>query len=277
MWLQQFRTITRQPILDNRMSTRLLIVDDQANARELIRNFLTMPGIAFRECASSSDAAACARDFKPHWVTMDVQMPGMSGFETIKAIKEAHPEARIIVVTSFNEQQFRDRARSAGAVGFILKENLLALRLMMERETRNINTPLPSPDVPGRSGPLARKRILVLDDDKETRTMFGLMLEDEGHHVTHAVSGPEAISLHQKRPFDLVVMELLLSGNDGFETFAELRRAASPPKFIVTARSSWTPVELHLKTVRQLGAHETFAKPFPPEQLIAAVRNVLEL
>jgi len=69
------------------MNTRLMIVDDQDSARELIRGFLTMSGITFHECASGSDAVASASEFKPHWVTVDVKMPGMDGFETAKAIK----------------------------------------------------------------------------------------------------------------------------------------------------------------------------------------------
>src|ERR1700761_1593276 len=119
------------------MSTRLLIVDDQASSRELIRSFLSMPGITFHECASGLEAISLANEFKPHWITMDVQMPGINGFEAVKAIKEVHPEARVLIVTSFNDPHFRDMARTAGAAGFILKENLLALRLMLEKESRS--------------------------------------------------------------------------------------------------------------------------------------------
>lgn len=256
------------------MSTRLLIVDDQANTRDLIRTFLAMPGITFQECDSGTDAVACVQKFKPHWITMDIRMPGMNGFEAIKAIKQACPDARVLIVTSFNEPQYRDMARAAGAAGFILKENLLALRMVLERETKNISA---SASHAARSGPVAKsdpRRILILDDDKDLQSVLGLLLTSEGYHVAYAASGPEAVNLHKKKPFDLIVMELLLRSNDGFETFAELRRTASP-KLIITAKSSWMPVEVHLKTARQLGAHETLAKPFPPEDILKAVRNAL--
>ena len=252
------------------MSTRLLIVDDQPNARELIRTFLTMPGIIFQECASGNDAVACVQEFKPHWITMDIQMPGMNGFEAIKAIKKAHPEAHVIIVTSFNEPQYRDLARSAGASAFILKENLLALRLMLERESKNTNAPSSPAGGAGQA-----KRILVVDDDKEIQAALGELLTAEGHQVTFAMNGLEALSLHRQSAFDLVVIELLLAGNEGFETLAELRRIPSPPKFIATAKSSWMPVHVYSKMAKQLGVQATLAKPFLPDQLLTAVRSAL--
>jgi CheY-like chemotaxis protein len=257
------------------MSTRLLIVDDQENARALIRTFLTMPGITFQECASGTEAVAHAQKFKPHWITVDVRMPGMNGLETIKAIKQAHPEAHVLIVTSFNEPQYRDLARSAGAAGFILKENLLALRLLLARETKNVPAPISLPAGIVKPSKTISKRILVLDDDKKMRTIVGLLLAGEGYDVSYAANSAEAIALHQKKPFDLIVMELLLTSNDGFETFAELRRV-SPSKLIVTAKSSWMPVEIHFKTAKQLGAHETLAKPFEPDKMLSAVKSALD-
>src|SRR5271170_6005201 len=125
------------------MNIKLMIVDDHASTRELIRKFLTIPGITFQECVSGEEAVTCAREFKPHWVTMDVQLPGLNGFESTRAVRREHPEARVLIVTAFNEPHYRDLAHSSGAVGFILKENILALRLMLETETKNMQQDLP--------------------------------------------------------------------------------------------------------------------------------------
>jgi CheY-like chemotaxis protein len=256
------------------MSTRLLIVDDHPNARDLIRGYLAMPGLTVQECASGHDALAQVREFKPHWVTMDVQMPGLNGFETTKAIKQTHPEARVMIVTSYNDPHFRQLADSAGASGFILKENLLALRLMLEKETGSRGTPARAlPEIAVEPTP---KRVLVLDDDKELRTTFSLLLSKDGYRVTQAYSRREAISLHQKEPFDLIIIELLLPDNQGFETLTDLRKLPFPPKTIATARPGWMPTDVYSKMARQLGVHGTLAKPFQPEQLLALVRNVLD-
>ena len=251
-----------------------MIVDDQDSSRELIRGFLTMSGITFHECASGRDAVASASEFKPHWVTVDVKMPGMDGFETARAIKEAHPEARVIIVTSFNEPQYRDMARNAGASGFILKENLLALRLMLEKQTKDAKASASAANR-DESDKAVSKRILVLDDDREMGTMLELFLSGDGCDIIYATSGREAVTLHRKNEFDLVVLELILAGKDGFETLAELRRSPRPPKIIATAKTSWMPVDVYSKMARQLGVLETLAKPLSAEKLVAAVRDAL--
>jgi CheY-like chemotaxis protein len=254
------------------MSTKLMIVDDHANARELIRSFLTIPGMTFQECASGPEAVACARDFKPHWVLMDIKMPGMDGFEAIKSIKEVHPEAKVLIVTSFNESQFRDKAHTVGAVGFFLKENLLPLRLLLEKESKGSSRSASGDTEHSRKSP---KRILVLDDDTETQGMLGL-LTGKGYKLTRTASGGEAVSLHRQNPFDLVIIELLLPDYDGFEAFSELRRAAVPPKFIAVAKAGWAAADICLKMAKQLGANETLAKPFDSDQLLKAVEKALK-
>jgi DNA-binding response OmpR family regulator len=117
------------------------------------------------------------------------------------------------------------------------------------------------------------KRILIADDDFELRTMLGLMLAGEGYQISHAASGKEAIALHRRAPFDLVITEL---GLDGFEALMELRRQPSPIKFIAISGTSWLPAELCHRMGEHLGAHCVLTKPFPPEQLLAAVKSALD-
>jgi len=111
-----------------------MIVDDHASTREMIRNFLDLPGITFCECASGEEALLHAREFKPNWITVDVNMPGLDGFQTAEALRAEHPSAHIIIVTGFNEPHFRKLSNSAGAVGLICKENLAALHMMLSSE-----------------------------------------------------------------------------------------------------------------------------------------------
>lgn len=118
------------------------------------------------------------------------------------------------------------------------------------------------------------KRILILDDDNEMRTMLEFLLAGEGHRVTLANNEAEAVSLHRQSPFDVAIIELFARSYNGFAAFDGLRHAASPPKFIVTAESIRVPVEAYLKIASQLGARETLAKPFTADQLLSAVRNV---
>ena len=111
-----------------------MIVDDHAHTREMIRKFLALPGMTFCECASGDEAMRCVRDFKPNWITMDVNMPGLNGFQSTEALRAEFPSARVIIVTGYNEPHFRQLSRSVGAVGLVCKENLMALRMMLSNE-----------------------------------------------------------------------------------------------------------------------------------------------
>jgi DNA-binding NarL/FixJ family response regulator len=117
---------------------KLMIVDDHPGTRGMIRKFLgCIPGITFCECVSGEEAVRLARGFKPDWVTMDIHMPGLNGFESTKALLLEHPSLRVLIVTADSQPHFPKMSRDAGAVGLLAKENILGLRVILEREMRN--------------------------------------------------------------------------------------------------------------------------------------------
>jgi len=113
---------------------RLMIVDDDAGTRDIIRQFMALPGVTVCVCASGDEAWQQAREFKRHWITMDVIMPGLDGFKSTEALRTEHPSARVVIVTGHNEPHYRQLSRAAGAVALIPKDNLMALRIMLARE-----------------------------------------------------------------------------------------------------------------------------------------------
>jgi DNA-binding NarL/FixJ family response regulator len=113
---------------------RLMIVDEHPGTREMIWTFLALPGVTLCECASGNEALDRVREFKPDWVTMGIAMPGLDGFQTTKALLLAHPSARVVIVSNLDEPHLRQSAHDAGAMYFILKEGILALRMILVRE-----------------------------------------------------------------------------------------------------------------------------------------------
>lgn len=120
-------------------------------------------------------------------------------------------------------------------------------------------------------------RILIVDDDAISRATLASMLSVEGYDVSQAGNSEQAIALFRRRPFDLVITELNLEGKDGFEMIAELRREPHHTRFIALVRAEWMSADACLRKVEDLGAQAVFAKPFPPEQLLPAVRTALAL
>ena len=104
----------------------VLIVDDHPVVREGLASFLeTEEGFAVQGAvASGEDAVRVAEERQPDVVLMDLVMPGMDGIEAIRHIKSARPETRIIVMTSFSQDDKLFPAIKAGADGYLLKDTL---------------------------------------------------------------------------------------------------------------------------------------------------------
>src|SRR4051812_12288064 len=107
---------------------KLLIVDDHAGVRAMIRQLAELPENAVQECANGESALQVVADFQPDVVTMDVRMPGLSGLEATRAISTLCPAARVVVVSAYDQPTLRAAARQAGAVDFVPKDNLEKLR-----------------------------------------------------------------------------------------------------------------------------------------------------
>jgi two-component system response regulator DevR len=103
---------------------RILICDDHAMVRGGIRRLLEAEP-DFEVVAEASDAAAAVAgvgESAPDIVVMDVRMPGRSGVEACREIRARFPATRVLMLTSFDDDQMRRAATAAGAAGYILKQ-----------------------------------------------------------------------------------------------------------------------------------------------------------
>ena len=107
---------------------KLLIVDDDERIRRLIKTVVADESAIFCECGDGAQARACYAEHQPDWVLMDLTMPEVDGLTATREIKVSHPAARVIIVTNHDSAALREAAAGAGAVGYVVKENLLELR-----------------------------------------------------------------------------------------------------------------------------------------------------
>src|SRR5512142_298255 len=104
---------------------RVLIVDDHEIVRKGIRALLSKErGIeTVGEAANGADAIAQAKSLKPDVILMDLVMPKVDGIQATRAITAAHPDARVLVLTSFAADDKVFPAIKAGALGYLLKDS----------------------------------------------------------------------------------------------------------------------------------------------------------
>ncbi len=114
-------------------------------------------------------------------------------------------------------------------------------------------------------------RILTVEDDERIRTAVSLALEEEGWEVKETANGEDALVAFAQDPSDVVLIDIMLPGIDGFEVCRRIRRQGDVPIVMVTARSDSHDVVAGLEA----GADDYLRKPFDPKELSARVRALL--
>lgn len=110
--------------------------------------------------------------------------------------------------------------------------------------------------------------ILLVEDDKNICEMVCDFLKSEDYHVLTATDGQIAIDLFQKHSFDLVLLDLMLPGSNGFEVLKYIRSISVIPVIIATAKDSDTDKMMGLN----LGADDYITKPFSLVELLARIK-----
>jgi len=118
---------------------------------------------------------------------------------------------------------------------------------------------------------MAGKKVLVIDDDVKTTELVKLYLRRDGYRVVTAYDGLQALDVAREAHPDLVVLDLMLPGLDGFEVFRALREESDVPIIMLTAKTT----EQDRLNGLDLGADDYVTKPFSPKELAARVRAVL--
>ncbi len=114
-------------------------------------------------------------------------------------------------------------------------------------------------------------KVLVVEDDERIRTAVRLALEKEGWEVLDAASGEEALVVFHEQSCDIVLIDIMLPGIDGFEVCRAIRKSSDIPVVMVTARDDTHDVVAGLEA----GADDYLTKPFAPKELSARIRALL--
>ncbi|MFC1575221.1 response regulator [Gemmatimonadota bacterium] len=187
---------------------RILVIDDDADARVLMTHYLEDLGCTVVPAGSAGEGLRMARADRPDLITLDLMMPGMTGWEALKEFKD-DPELRdipVVIVSMLAGEG--DRADLLGAVDLLSKpvDRQSLLRVL----NRNL-----------KEG--GDRNILVVEDDPDTQMVIREYLEDAGLQVVVAENGEEAERRLEESVPDAILLDLVMPVMDGMTFLKRLR------------------------------------------------------
>ncbi|MGD0267119.1 MAG: response regulator [Candidatus Methylomirabilota bacterium] len=284
------------------MAETILVVDDDANNRELLEAILTDGGYLVAQAENGLGALAQATASPPDLILLDLMMPEMSGVEVCRRLKQGPVTAGvpIIVVTALGQIKDKEAVLTSGADDFVTKpvqaEDLRArvsamLRVRCIRQdldrtlaylheldaTRHAQrrTTLASvlagtPPAPPPTSTMLP--ILLVDDEALTRKFYGDLLTEHGFQGFTAKDGPEGLELAGRHHVEAVILDIMMPGMSGLEVLERLHsQDPDLPVIILTAY----PSSEHAIAALKLGAFDFIVKGLGDELVLLAVHRAV--
>lgn len=125
--MRALEAVTRRRQVAVGQIIRALIVDDDARFRKRLKKFLdSVPFVdVIGEAATGQEAVARGLELKPDLVLMDVRMPGMNGVNATRRLKDELPQTKVIVLSVYDLQEYKDAALASGASDYVVKKSMI--------------------------------------------------------------------------------------------------------------------------------------------------------
>src|SRR6266540_546374 len=237
----------------------VLVIDDDATARELIADHLKAEGFSVVTAAGGVEGLKLTRELRPTAITLDVIMPDLDGWSVLAALRQ-DPELAdipVIMITIVDEHR---RGIALGAAGYLTKP--------IDRERLR--------HVIGRFRASPPTRVLLVEDDAVQRERMRGWLEGPQWAVREAANGREALDRLQQGKPDVILLDLMMPEMDGFAVVAALQKKADwrdIPVIVITA------LDLDAKDRERLNAGVQFVlvkERFRPADLVERIRRLVQ-
>lgn len=239
-----------------------LVADNSGFVRYYIKEILRENGIeTIVEAEDAREAFEAYKALKPDLVTLDVIMPGGSGLDALKNIREHAPDAKVLIVTDVGKDDTEKKALELGAAAVLRKPltspDLKAALARME-----------NPQAPA-SASAGKARVLVVDDSTMMRAMVRGLLEEQGLQVIgEAADVQEGIKAYADLKPDLVTVDLVMPGGSGMDVLKDIMAKDPQAKVIVVTSVAQADVN---QALLSQGAKAVLHKPLTTDSLKAAL------
>ncbi len=245
------------PSDEDTQAPMVVVVDDDAASQQILRQHLSSAGYSVRVVSDSRQAVPLIRELQPQLVILDVLMPYKDGWEVLTELR-SEPATADIPVALCSIVDDERLGLALGANDYLVKpvraDRLLAIvRRWLGQATR----------------------ILVIDDDGESRQILRSILEEARYEVHEADNGRSGLAAVQQVSPDLIVLDLMMPELDGFAVLSQLRaqpETAEMPVIVVTAKDLTAAEQAWLQERAQLAIQKC---RLAPRELVAQLRHIV--
>jgi DNA-binding NtrC family response regulator len=233
----------------------ILVVDDNQDLLNTFAMILKRRGFTVQTAGDGFSAIERSREQNFDVTLMDIVMPEMNGVDAFKKIKEINPEAPIILMTAYSDEELLRTARDEGVHQIIHKP------IRIEQLIQLINEAAEG------------QPILVVDDDTDICDTLTKILELQGYDVLTAGSGEEAIKMIQAKNCQMAFIDVKLPNIDGLETLLRLKEI-NPDLLVIMMTGFRNEVKDALDKAQAASAITCLYKPFDPSEATELVKRV---
>jgi signal transduction histidine kinase/DNA-binding response OmpR family regulator len=266
---------------------KVLVVDDNASAREILSSIIESFGLQVDTCDSGEKALAMikAASFSNPYklVLMDWKMPKMNGLETSAAIqndKELTEVPAIIMVTAYGREDVIEAVADIDIRGFLTKpvtpSSLLDAMLVVMGKEGVVNTRKDSIEAESEADieKIAGAKILLVEDNELNQELALALLSSNGVYVEIANNGLEALERLKLSDFDGVLMDLQMPIMDGFEATKRIRKQAKYKDLVIIAMTA-NAMAGDKEKVMAAGMNDHIAKPINVKDMFATIARLI--
>ena len=231
------------------------IVDDDPDFAEGLALALEIAGHQV-ELASNGEEALRKLERQNFDVTLlDYRMPGMNGLDSYMQIRKIKPDAKVIMMTAFEEEDRLKQAIEAGALG-VLSKPISEIDLLEAFKSAQL------------SG-----GILLVDDDPDFADGIRMTLTDAGYSVFVVHTGREAVDVALEKNFDVMLLDLRLPASNGLDVFAQLKNHDRDlPTVIITGYA--TEEADAIDRLKQMSVSNCLTKPVRTDDLLQTLEQL---
>ena len=233
----------------------ILVVDDNQDLLNTFAMILKRRGFSVQTAGDGFSAVNKFKEQDFDVTLMDIVMPEMNGVDASRKMKEINPEAPIILMTAYSDEELLQTARNQGVQQIIHKPIRIDELIKIITEAAD--------DQP----------ILVVDDDADICSTLTKILEMQGYDVLTAGSGEEAIAMSRNKACQMAFIDVKLPNIDGLETLLRLKEI-NPDLTVIMMTGFRNEVKDALDKAQEASAITCLYKPFDPVEATELVKRI---